>query len=1175
MKKARLVLLSCLLFGAGTKAISQAAADAIAHPTVIPPSPEAQAFAKYGEYPVDYSTGVPKIDLPIYEIKSGKLSLPISISYHASGIRVNDVASVVGLGWRLNAGGGLTRTVKGRPDENSEGILRHLHPTKTQIDNTTPSSIMFYDLLRSSRGAKDNESDNYFYSAGNNLSGQFVYDHLLNLTALSASDDEIIRHDNPGNLPPGYWYEVVGSDGTRYIFDRREATIFDAESYPSTWWLSKIVSADGTDIITFEYETSINYYNDKQISHSWQYDINSANGGSSGSMISASSSINYPVYLKKIKFKEGYISFDYAEDRLDVRDTRLAAISIYKGTEVAPLKKYQFVQSYFYSGYANNKYNYRLKLDALNVYDANGVLSGYNTFSYNEDKILPPYFGGTDAFQHPSYAVDFWGYYNGQLQNHHLIPYLRSPDIAANRTPNETFAKACILNKITYPTGGYTSFEYKSNVTGEQFGAPEISGGLRIYRIISKADDASTPVIKRYEYTNDMLYIDMDAYGKYSYLQNITWVNTSNCISYMSNSTIYVSNPIVSLQNHNGSPVLYQIVDEYTDGIAGSLKTTYTYEAQRDIVYPVISERYQNQHFLDRSWRRGLLGGVFHYKLVNGKYELVKSTSNVYDDYRAKRIVTGTLVQEKNQRPSTACGGDGYALGAPMSSYFYYFDDSIEVGAMKLVREYNVEKDKDGNVIVTTKNFTYSSPDHGFPTDVYYNNSHGDERKTQMKYPHDFAGIAVYDAMIGKHIISPVIEQQKYKNNSFLESTKTNYNFWGTSLIEPQTVETKTFNNAGEIRLRFHSYDNEGNITSVSKENDVKIVYVWGYNNTYPVAEVTGASYNDVIGVLNQSILQNPSDDQALRTELNKIRVNFPIALVKTFTYKPLIGITSQTDAGNHTTYYEYDAFGRLVLVRDQDGNAIKKICYNYAGQPENCTGAPIYINAATVGRFTKQGCSTGYSGSVVSYGVAPGKYTSTISQADADQKAMDEVNANGQSHANAVGTCTPTVYYNVAKSGYFVRQNCGAGYTGGGYVYSVPAEKYSSLISQAYVDQLAQNEVDANGQAGANQYGACNPIPTIVDVKNSNFTSKTFTATFTNTSTGTVYQYTLGPSGGGVLLGQIPVGTYNITINVTPAGGSELYEFYIGSAHQAGIHSFSASDVYLDYSGTIEISDY
>lgn len=356
MKKARLVLLLCLFLAAGNKAICQASADAITHPTVIPPSPEAQAFMRYGEYPVDYSTGVPKIDMPIYEIKSGKLSLPVSLSYHASGIRANDVASVVGLGWRLNAGGGLTRTVKGRPDENSQGILTQgSYLTATDINNAESNMTNFYKLRYVARGAVDAESDNYYYSAGNSLSGQFVYDNLKNLTLLTYTGDKIIRHDNPSNMARGYWYEVISADGTRYIFDNRESTIFDSEAYPSTYWLSKIISADGTDEITFEYETSIYYYNDRLTSQSWKFDL-SPNPGSSSMQFSSPSSINYPVYLKKIKFKSGYINFDYAEDRLDLRRNRLTAINIYSNSNALPLKKYQFVQSYKFCGWWRRLY---------------------------------------------------------------------------------------------------------------------------------------------------------------------------------------------------------------------------------------------------------------------------------------------------------------------------------------------------------------------------------------------------------------------------------------------------------------------------------------------------------------------------------------------------------------------------------------------------------------------------------------------------------------------------------------------------------------------------------------------------------------------------------------------------------------------------------------------------
>jgi hypothetical protein len=74
-------------------------------PSVIPPSPDAASLGRYGEFPVSLSKGTPNIAIPIYTLQSGSLSVPISLNYHASGVRVNDVSSSVGLSWSLLAGG--------------------------------------------------------------------------------------------------------------------------------------------------------------------------------------------------------------------------------------------------------------------------------------------------------------------------------------------------------------------------------------------------------------------------------------------------------------------------------------------------------------------------------------------------------------------------------------------------------------------------------------------------------------------------------------------------------------------------------------------------------------------------------------------------------------------------------------------------------------------------------------------------------------------------------------------------------------------------------------------------------------------------------------------------------------------------------------------------------------
>src|SRR6185295_18208370 len=86
-------------------------------PQPIPPSPDAAALGKYGSIPVSLHTGVPDISIPIYTIKTSRLSVPVSLSYHASGIKVTDVATWIGQGWALNAGGVVSRTVVGLCDD--------------------------------------------------------------------------------------------------------------------------------------------------------------------------------------------------------------------------------------------------------------------------------------------------------------------------------------------------------------------------------------------------------------------------------------------------------------------------------------------------------------------------------------------------------------------------------------------------------------------------------------------------------------------------------------------------------------------------------------------------------------------------------------------------------------------------------------------------------------------------------------------------------------------------------------------------------------------------------------------------------------------------------------------------------------------------------------------------
>ena len=102
-------------------------------PSFSPQSPNVAALGRYGEYPVSTYTGVPSITIPIYDIKAGSIEVPIRLNYHAAGIKVSDVTSWVGLGWSLSAGGSVSRSVVGLPDDQFGNYM----------DNPIPSDLTY------------------------------------------------------------------------------------------------------------------------------------------------------------------------------------------------------------------------------------------------------------------------------------------------------------------------------------------------------------------------------------------------------------------------------------------------------------------------------------------------------------------------------------------------------------------------------------------------------------------------------------------------------------------------------------------------------------------------------------------------------------------------------------------------------------------------------------------------------------------------------------------------------------------------------------------------------------------------------------------------------------------------------------------------------------------------
>lgn len=123
---------------------------------------------------------------------------------------------------------------------------------------------------------------------------------------------------------------------------------------------------------------------------------------------------------------------------------------------------------------------------------------------------------------------------------------------------------------------------------------------------------------------------------------------------------------------------------------------------------------------------------------------------------------------------------------------------------------------------------------------------------------------------------------------------------------------------------------------------------------------------------------------------------------------------------------------------------------------------------------FQKTDCEVTEVGSMVEYVVEAGRFSSSVSKEDANQKALDALEAEGPGYANEHGTCETNLWYNVEKSKVFYKNDCEDGFIGAPYTYTVEAGKYTSDVSQEDADQKALDDIEKNGQDQANLNGEC-----------------------------------------------------------------------------------------------------
>lgn len=183
------------------------------------------------------------------------------------------------------------------------------------------------------------------------------------------------------------------------------------------------------------------------------------------------------------------------------------------------------------------------------------------------------------------------------------------------------------------------------------------------------------------------------------------------------------------------------------------------------------------------------------------------------------------------------------------------------------------------------------------------------------------------------------------------------------------------------------------------------------------------------------------------------------------------------TEEGSLVTMtIEAGQFSSSISQEDADRKAEAELNakgQDYANSHGTCNTIKWY-NDRKSKMFQKTDCEVTEAGSMVEYVVEAGRFSSSVSKEDANQKALDALEAEGPGYANEHGTCETNLWYNVEKSKVFYKNDCEDGFIGAPYTYTVEAGKYTSDVSQEDADQKALDDIGKNGQDQANLNGEC-----------------------------------------------------------------------------------------------------
>lgn len=878
---------------------------------------------------VNTTNNLTKINL--FTIDFNETKIPIDLIYNHVGLKPIDKPKGIGMVWELTNLGEIKTILNDITDSDQ---------TKGWFNTPNPDFSFFEDLLSCNSDCpphpgQHNWSDLSpdFYSF-QTINGNY-FDFFYKKNTIGLPTPVFLSNNNGYKLNTNFnnfacsasspgtnniVFNIIDKFGTNYDFINGPSLLvgyrYGNNTCRNNFYVKKISNPKTSDFIEIEYHTVLSKYN-KFYSTGYNNYNNYVLGDNAdyNNNISKSTSLNHyeinnsRLDIKIIKTNKLIVDISYLENQFGDPEINEININDNNGNYVS---------------------GYKFEYEDLESSDARTL---YKIKKYNNDKSIAEtiyefqYNRGQNFFNDLGHYEDYMGF-NNSIAHPNLLPFKvrdnnNNLQPAGDYTPNLIYAKQYSLFRIINKFSGITEFDYQLNYeNNEHFG--NVYGGGLLISTKKSIPNIGKSTLTSYKYENLVGFSFFADMVSHHFRRTFRSKKFFSSIAYSLDET----------QTEFGNEtVLYNI---HSNGNFFSRVTEFLIDPEdMSIQSKIIKEYIPNYEGLYRS-------PLLKREMIYTTDQATSKTVEYNYSYTNSEIVDRAIYRVEIRQFPTGIVWSKFKDFSP-----------IRINRINLI-SINEIFSNDDFAIRNTTNFTYINPTSKIlRSKTQSTSTAGESIEEKYYYANDLEmqNEPFSADLATQNNIGTPIKIETYRNTEKLTEQRTVYerDITTSNLLLPKYIYAKkgTDTNASlERKVRYDLYDASGNLLQYTPENGTPVSIIWGYKNTQPIAVLENKSYNtisptDIINVQNKSNNDNDhcttspctGNEEILRLALNNLRTIYPDTMITTYTYDPLIGVTSKADAKEDVLKYNYDSLGRLQSVKDRNDKIISENEYHFIPQ--------------------------------------------------------------------------------------------------------------------------------------------------------------------------------------------------------------------------------------------------